>query len=330
MAIAAGLLVLSFALRYFTPLNLPYLTFFPAIMLATFVAGRRAGLAVTFLAGVLAAFFFIAPSGTLALPAADAWGLGAFFVVGSIIVFVTGWLATAVTRLSEQSQRRLLAEEKTRVLMTELTHRMKNQYAVIQAMARATGKSAKSIPEFLDGFGQRLQGLARSHDLLVKSDWQGVSLKDLVALVLEPFVPETTALSRGPPIDINDLAVVNLGMALHELATNSSKHGAWSGHGKVRINWRLEQDRFVFEWSEADGPEVSKTPITGFGRTVLELIVPSALEGSGQLEFEPFGLHWMLSAPTEKIIAQSKLDNALLEEHPSGAKRPAPAQAGAL
>jgi two-component sensor histidine kinase len=71
-------------------------------------------------------------------------------------------------------------EAHLRLLMRELTHRSKNLLAVIQAMARQSAKHAGSVERFLARFGERLQALARSHDLLVQESWHGASLNDLV------------------------------------------------------------------------------------------------------------------------------------------------------
>jgi len=290
LLIAFILLLICFALRYFTPLRLTYVAFYPAIMLATFVAGRWTGAAVSIVAAVLALYFFRESTG-LEMDSTDWWGLGAFLVVSAIIIFMTEWLATAVTRLSAQSQRLVRSEEYTRVLMRELTHRMKNQYAVILAMARVTGRSATSVEQFLDAFTRRVSCLSRAHDLLVKTEWKGVSLRELIDLELEPFTTVYSAV--GPALEIKDSAVVYLGMALHELATNSTKHGAWSNNeGSVKLQWRVDGDQVVFEWVESDGPEVGAVAESGFGRTLLENLVPPALGGESELVFDPSGLRW--------------------------------------
>ncbi len=303
LIIAFILLLITFALRYYTPLRLTYVAFHPAIMLATFVAGRWTGAAITIAAAFLALYFFRPDTG-LEMTSTDWWGLGAFLVVSAIIILMTDLLSSTVTRLSAQSERLAQSEEQTRVLMRELTHRMKNQYAVILAMARVTGRSAVSVPQFLDAFTRRVSCLSRSHDLLVKSDWKGVSLRDLVHIELEPFAMGYAEV--GPALEIRDSAVVYLGMALHELATNSAKHGAWSkNEGSVSLKWQVSGGEMVFEWLEKDGPEVGAVAKSGFGRTLLEQLVPQALGGESKLEFDRHGLRWSFTVPAGDILVST-------------------------
>ena len=314
LAIAFGLLALSFALRYYTPLQLTYVTFYPAIMLATFVGGLWIGAAITLASAYLALYFFIPDTGG-GISEAQLWGLGAFLVVSATIIFVIDLLAETVTRLMVQTARLRRSEENTRVLMRELTHRMKNQYAVILAMARVTERSTHSVPQFLEAFSRRLNCLSRTHDLLVKSEWKGVPLRELVEIELEPFAMGHAYSAVGPDVDIRDGAVVHLGMALHELATNSAKHGAWlSKEGSVLINWQVRGSEFIFEWRERDGPEVKEVVARGFGRALLEQLVPEAIGGQSRLEFVADGLRWNFTAPIASILAaKSAAEQPVLE-----------------
>nr|WP_275944988.1 ATP-binding protein [Bradyrhizobium sp. dw_411] len=95
-------------------------------------------------------------------------------------------------------------------------------------------------------------------------------------------------------------AVQHLGLALHELATNASKHGALSGpQGEVSIRWQVDEteDRVRICWSEKDGPPVTPPQKRGFGHVVIEQIVPRALNGSGMLDFAPAGVQWTFEFP---------------------------------
>src|SRR5207237_6755026 len=78
-------------------------------------------------------------------------------------------------------------EEHINFVLRELSHRAKNLLAVVQAIARQTGRQATSWQDFEQRFTARVQSLAQSHDVLVKQDWRGSSLDDLVASQLAPF-----------------------------------------------------------------------------------------------------------------------------------------------
>jgi two-component sensor histidine kinase len=99
----------------------------------------------------------------------------------------------------------------------------------------------------------------------------------------------------GPPIIMKPDAVQHLGLALHELATNASKHGALSGaQGEVLIRWQVDEaeDKVRIHWCEKGGPPVMPPQRRGFGHVVIEQIVPRALNGSGTLDFAPAGVNW--------------------------------------
>ena len=95
-------------------------------------------------------------------------------------------------------------EEHLRFLLREISHRSKNLLAVIQAMAGQTAKSAESVDAFRRRFGERLMGLAASHDLLVNQNWLGVSVGNLVRGQLAPFLDPQDARGQihGPNVDL--------------------------------------------------------------------------------------------------------------------------------
>src|SRR3979409_552086 len=145
-------------------------------------------------------------------------------------------------------------------VMRELSHRSKNLLAVVQAMARQTMQHSAGYEDFEGRFMGRLHGLARSHDVLVRQDWTGATIGDLVGAQLAPFGRE-----GGPSIDVDSGslrlrpdAVQNLGFALFELGTNAVKYGALAATaGKVTIRWELieagERKYVRFSWRESGG-----------------------------------------------------------------------------
>ena len=140
----------------------------------------------------------------------------------------------------EEITARKRAEEHLRFLMRELSHRSKNLLAVVQAMAGQTAKSAENVADFRRRFGERLMGLAASHDLLVNQNWLGASVEQLVRGQLSSFIDDQDPrmLICGPAVDLKAEAAEALGLALHELATNSLKYGALNDPaGKVEIAW---------------------------------------------------------------------------------------------
>ena len=200
------------------------------------------------------------------------------------------WIGTHVD-ISEQRRR----EEHVRFVVDELSHRTKNLLTVVMAIANQTAQSATDIKQYRARLLERLRALAQCHDILVRDDWHGASLHGLVEAQMRPFGGLTGGRIdvEGPDVILKANAVQYLGLALHELATNASKHGSLSGAtGTVRIGWKAEEGLIVFHWRERNGPAVTPPKRRGFGHVVIEQIVPRALNGHGALEFPLTGVQW--------------------------------------
>jgi two-component sensor histidine kinase len=190
--------------------------------------------------------------------------------------------------------------------MRELAHRAKNQLAVVKGMALQTAKQSQNLDEFVTQLAERIQGLAQSQDLMLRQNWQGAWIADLVRAHLDLFGAANRAQVSGPPIFVNANAVQNIGFALHELATNASKHGAFSAAGgQVSIRWDGpdENDRIYLEWMERDGPTVQSLLRKGFGHMVLTRLVPAALQGTSTLIFDSAGVRWELRISGKDVLA---------------------------
>ncbi len=200
------------------------------------------------------------------------------------------------------------AEEQINLLMHEVNHRSKNLFAVVQAVTRQLGRSEEA-KAFAGRLGERLASLAASHDLLVKSEWRGVNISDLVHSQLGHFKDLIGSRVRleGPPAQLTPAAAQSLGMALHELATNASKYGALSNAvGKVHVAWAIApsagEPHFQMRWSERGGPPVEQPKRRGFGHTVLVRLAEQAMGADVNLDFAPAGLVWQLSANARNVV----------------------------
>jgi PAS domain S-box-containing protein len=217
------------------------------------------------------------------------------------------WIGTHID-ISKQKRR----EENIRLILDELSHRSKNLLTVVVAIAQQTAQYAEDVREYYAHFAERLAALAHSHDLLVKDNWNGAYLSDLVAAQLKPFggVDHGRIDAIGPPLVLTPEAVQYLGLAFHELATNASKHGALSGiRGQVSIRWLvdMENNKICLGWRESHGPLVVPPRRRGFGHVVIEQIVPRALNGIGALDFSPEGVSWTFEFPVQEHDGGSNL-----------------------
>ena len=187
------------------------------------------------------------------------------------------------------------ADEARVVATRELQHRCNNLLAVIQAIAHRTLAGDAPLDEARAAFEARLQALARAHRQLLKSNWTGVSLDEIVRQALEPF--GTRSEIAGGDVKLTPKDAQNFSLALHELATNAVKHGALSRpDGRVEIAWAVrggEGGRVLsFRWQERGGPPVVAPSRRGFGTALLK-----ATFGDVRFEYAPEGLMCDIDLP---------------------------------
>jgi two-component system CheB/CheR fusion protein len=205
---------------------------------------------------------------------------------GVVITFVD----TSEHHQIEEALRR--GEGRQTLLLGELTHRVRNILAVIQAIARQTLQSSTAKEDFVGRFEGRLSALASAHSLLVQSDWRGADLRELAQQQLAAYATDADRLHvEGERISLPADMATPFGLILHELATNAAKHGALSGpRGKVSISWRLEarnnQRQLRFDWTETGGPAGVQPTRHGFGTTLIDSGLPGAQVSR---EFRPEG-----------------------------------------
>jgi PAS domain S-box-containing protein len=199
-------------------------------------------------------------------------------------------------------------EEQIHLLMSEINHRAKNMLSLVQAIARQT--AAREPEDFIERFTERIQALAANQDLLVRNEWQGVDVEDLVRAQLAHFADlvGSRIAVHGPKLHLNAAAAQAIGLALHELATNAGKYGALSvDAGRVDVGWRLDSDIFAMSWTERKGPPVSQPKRRGFGSTVVDSMVKQTVNGEVQLGYIPSGVVWNLTCPAANALERNAL-----------------------
>lgn len=202
--------------------------------------------------------------------------------------------------------RRKLAEEEKELLLHELTHRVKNILALVQAIVSQTLRATTDPDEAYQRILARLGSLARTHDLLVTSRWVSASLADLLTAALTPFVGEDEARVSlsGERTELAPRAVLTIGMIAHELATNAAKYGSLSvAGGRLDVDWTVDlkdSERWVsIDWRESGGPPVSPPQARGFGSKLIERSVEANLSGAVVLDYAPTGVTCRMTFPLE-------------------------------
>ena len=221
------------------------------------------------------------------------------------------------------------ANGRLRILTREVVHRSKNLMAVVQSLAYQTARTCPDKESFLERLNGRLSSLSEALDAVVRNESRGAYVEDLVrgqmAYSLDTF-PGRIALD-GPTVMVRPEAAQQLGLAIHELATNAVKHGALAGEdGMVTVSWRLvapdtddAPQRFALDWQETWPARPGRTDAmpSGFGTLLLERAVPASLRGTAHRSLTPEGLSYSLNAPTTDLLAAA---------HPAGADADGQAQ----
>ncbi|MBX9883085.1 MAG: PAS domain-containing protein [Sphingomonas sp.] len=212
---------------------------------------------------------------------------------------ITGFLGTIID-ITDRKQ----AEAREKLLAREVDHRAKNLLSIVQSLATLT--RAPTIEAYREALGNRLQALARAHGLLAQAGWSSVDLAAIVARELEPYAGATPdrCTASGPPVALAPETAQAFALVLHELATNAAKYGALSvTSGRVRIDWRIDQDQLVLRWQEEGGPPVVPPAGRGFGSRLIEQSVTRSLDGMVRKDWAPDGLIATLSVPSARLLA---------------------------
>lgn len=214
--------------------------------------------------------------------------------------------ATVSSAIAQAARDRREAESEIRFLMREVAHRSKNQLTVVSSIAKQSSRNARTFAAFQDAFQKRLSGLARSTDLLIAGGVAGVDLRALVEAQIEPFQPaEAERLEIvGAALRLDNQAAQTMGLAIHELATNAAKYGAFSmPAGRLSVRWRRDGDKVLFVWREQVPRLRRRTETPGFGTQVLERMLAGTLEAEITRTLHRDGLECRFLIPRARLEA---------------------------
>ena len=204
-----------------------------------------------------------------------------------------------VSDITERKER----EEKEQLLMREINHRAKNMLSVVDAIAHQT--ATRNPEDFVERFSERIQALSANQDLLVRNEWNGVEIEDLVCAQLKLFADliGSRIAVQGPRLRLKAASAQAIGLALHELATNAGKYGALSTDtGRVDVRWGTSGDIFTISWTEREGPLVSAPKRRGFGTIVMEAMAERSVDGTVDLDYVPSGVTWRLTCSAANAL----------------------------
>ena len=202
--------------------------------------------------------------------------------------------------MTEQVQ----ADDRHRLLLDELNHRVKNTLATVQAIAQQTLRGATTPETFAIAFEARLLALSHTHDALTDSQWAGADLRQILMTELGPYGSERIGM-EGPDVHLPARVALSLGLVFHELATNAAKYGALSTGGQLSLDWSLSEDgqALRFSWRETGGPPTRRPERKGFGSRLIERSITSELRGTIVTDYDPAGLIVRFETPLARDFA---------------------------
>jgi len=223
--------------------GVPFVTFFPAIIIVALISGLGAGLFCVVLSTASAWFFLLPPRWSFAIEnSTDLAEILLFIVEAVFYVILIAGMRLSIERYRELSrnleqrvEERTVAlresQERLRSVVAELQHRTRNLISVVAMMAKGTLRTSETFDDFIATFQDRLEVLGRAQGLLVRADGGRVTFDEVINIELAaqsvPVGENGPVTLDGPKgIFLRSRTVQSLAMALHELLTNAVKYGA--------------------------------------------------------------------------------------------------------
>lgn len=217
-------------------------------------------------------------------------------------------LQVVLRRIEAASRERAKAHDRDKLLMAELDHRVKNTLANIQALVTQSSRSAESLTLFVEGLDRRIHSMAKAHSLLTQSRWEGVSVEGLLREELDAYglVPGPVSLGGADAV-LTPKSALALSLALHELATNAAKFGAFLAvAGHVAVRWHLRDDGgLALSWTETGGPTVEPPTQRGFGSSLIERALALETGGRATIHYKPSGVVCDIILPQSSLVELS-------------------------
>ncbi|WP_255468013.1 PAS domain S-box protein [Reyranella sp. CPCC 100927] len=206
------------------------------------------------------------------------------------------------------------AEEQQELLVREMSHRIKNLFAVTNSVVALSARSARTPQDMATAVQGRLSALTRAHDLVRPSQaqqrfGQHASLQAIIRTTLSPYVEaaRSTLHDRidisGTDVPVGSTAITSLALILHEFATNAAKYGALSlSTGSVTVDCTVVGDDMLMTWQERGGPPLAGPPESeGFGGQLARRMVAGQFDGEATWDWQPEGVVIRLSIPLARL-----------------------------
>lgn len=198
------------------------------------------------------------------------------------------------------------------IMSRELSHRIKNIFAVISGLIGLSARQAPESRQFADELRQRIAALGRAHEFArphseqSRMSVEASTLHGMLREMLNPYPALDAGLIviRGDDIAIDDRGATPLALVYHELATNAARYGALSTHaGRIDIISKVVGDDVMVDWVEQGGPPIPAPPEdSGFGTKLVDLSVVKQLDGAIDRQWNEDGLAVRLTLQSRRLV----------------------------
>ncbi|AMX91667.1 PAS domain S-box protein [Mesorhizobium sp. M7A.F.Ca.CA.002.10.1.1] len=200
------------------------------------------------------------------------------------------------------------AAKKRERAMLEQRHRLNNLFPVITALVNMVGAPDNDIASYKQTLIEKIGALQATHLLLSRDGSLSASLRDLIVQELQPYMGTHDISISGPEIKMAEGSAESFAMIVHELTTNSVKHGALgTPAGRIEVVWQFVAQEpgadIVFEWSESGERRVSTSARRGFGSLIIGAGGEPIVGHSSKLEMLDHGLKYSVRLPPKAIGA---------------------------
>ena len=291
----------------------PFLTIYPAVILAALFGGRGPGFLAAVLAGACQWAFFI--------PTLEWFAVATYAVDASVCVMLIDYINRTVDLLRANIDEEKQAKQHQYLLAKELHHRIQNLFTVIQGVIRFSLPDEEMIHEGAtrDRLVDRLQSMSAANRAITDSMGDGVRLLDLINGEIRGF-ESRVEISGGSELVLGPQMTQDFSLILHELVTNALKYGALSvakGRVGIRLDW--VPSVLTFAWQESGGPEVSEPSSSGFGSRILGKFAKSFCRNV-ESSYEASGFYYTLQIESDQIRSLAAAAAAPAAKGSAGAK----------
>jgi two-component sensor histidine kinase len=214
-----------------------------------------------------------------------------------------------------RSERRLQAAlDEQEMLAKEMSHRVKNLFAMVGGMIHISARTSATKEEMAKMLSGRVIALSNAHALVRRSfaiagpEQSAPDLAALIRVIVQPHDNLADAhasrfMIEGPPVQCGEHATNGIALVFHELATNATKYGALTlEKGRINVSWRRDEENLILHWVERGGPDIDTPPTTsGFGSTLAHATIVRQFGGTLSYEWQRTGLDVAITLPIDRL-----------------------------